>query len=115
MLSLPLLGERAAEAARRSPSARPGERFVSPVGLPVLPGRFYFLFGRPISTAATEHTDHAACAALYGDVRCELEESIRYLLGRREQDPYQALLPRAVIEAAGGWESQAPTFRDTAV
>ena len=57
---------------RRTPCCRPGERFVSPVSVPKLPGRYYFLFGEPIPTGGVDAADREACAALYTKVQAEL-------------------------------------------
>ena len=110
LLKLPFFGERVAEGARRAPVGRPGERFVSPVSLPKLPGRYYFLFGKPIETAELDATDREACAAVYAKVRRELERDIAYLLERRRTDPYEAPLPRVALEAASNFTRQMPTF-----
>ena len=92
-------------------SAEPITCFVSPVSLPKVPGRFYFLFGSPISTAGVDPTDKEACAALYQQVRAELEASLSYLLEQRKRDPYEQLLPRAAVEASWNFTRQVPTFR----
>jgi len=52
--------------------SRPGERFVSPVSVPKLPGRYYFLFGEPIPTGGVDAADREACAALYTKVQAAL-------------------------------------------
>ena len=111
VLALPVLGERAAEGAKRTPVGRKGERFVSPIALPKPPGRFYFLFGAPIATGGVDPTDKEACAALYQQVRAELETSLSYLLEQRKKDPYESLLPRAAVEATWNYTRQVPTFR----
>ena len=111
LLALPVLGERIAEGAKRTPVGRKGERFVSPIAVPKVPGRFYFLFGSPISTAGVDPTDKEACAALYQQVRAELEASLSYLLEQRKRDPYEQLLPRAAVEASWNFTRQVPTFR----
>ena len=61
---------------RRTPPCRPGERFVSPVSVPKLPGRYYFLFGEPIPTGGVDAADREACAALYTKVQAELRTPI---------------------------------------
>merc|ERR1719163_143026 len=71
LLELPYLGERAAESAKRAPVGRPGERFVTPVSVPKLPGRYYFLFGEPVDASQVDPNDKDACAALYASVRAE--------------------------------------------
>ena len=111
LLALPFLGGRVKEGAARAPVGRPGERFVSPVSLPKLPGRYYFLFGAPIATGGVDARDKAACAALYSQVQRELEEALQYLLSKRDADPYQEVLPRVAVEASWNWDRQVPTFR----
>ena len=112
VLRTPLLGERAAETARRTPIALPGERFVTPVSLPA-PWkfrRFYFALGAPIPTEQVNATDRAACAALQQSVKAEVEAQLDYLLERRSHDPYEPLLPRLAVEASWNWTRQVPSF-----
>ena len=52
----------------------------------------------------------AACQALHDDAREAVEEGVRYLLERRQQDPYESFLPRAAVEWSWNWTRQAPTF-----
>mmetsp|Transcript_18079 Transcript_18079/g.41430 ORF Transcript_18079/g.41430 Transcript_18079/m.41430 type:complete len:120 (+) Transcript_18079:744-1103(+) len=111
LLSLPYFGERLRESAAQAPVGRPGERFVSPLSLPKLPERYYYLFGEPIPTAEVDASDRDACAALYAKVQADLEASIEYVLDKRQDDPYRATLPRAAVEASWGWARQAPSFR----
>ena len=108
---LPYFGERLREGAKNQPVGRPGERFVTPISVPKVPGRYYFLFGAPISTAEVNPSDRDACAALYTSVQTELEGCIDFLLEKRQEDPYEPALPRAAVEASWGFEQQAPTFR----
>ncbi|KAL3915951.1 MAG: hypothetical protein SGPRY_007022 [Prymnesium sp.] len=76
-------------------------------------------------TTAVDPRDRQACATLYssvqaranpGDQDCistlweELEACLDYLLRKREEDPYEPVLPRAAAEASWGFEKQAPTF-----
>ena len=69
LLALPVLGDKVRQSAASAPVGRPGEVFVSPVSLPKLPGRYYFLFGEPIPTGGVDAADREACAALYTKVR----------------------------------------------
>ena len=108
---LPLLGDRVRDGAARMPVARPGERMITPLSVPKPPGRYYFLFGKPIDTSHVAPSDRDACAALYKDVKMSLEADIEYLLEKRADDPYEAPLPRAAVEATWNWTRQAPTFR----
>ena len=110
LLSLPVLGQRVAQSAALTPVGRPGERFVAPVSVPRVPGRYYFLFGAPIETRGVDPSDKAACAALYASVRAELEGCIDYLLEKRKHDPWEAALPRVAVEASWDFAKQAPSF-----
>ena len=107
---MPILGDRLAEASKGTPTGRTGEQFVTPLSAPRLPGRYYFLYGEPIDTAAVDPKDKAGCAALYSEVKQELEGCIEYLLARRKDDPNEKALPRVALEAASNWQRQAPTF-----
>ena len=99
------------QAAKQTPVGRPGERFVTPISVPKVPGRYYFLFGAPIETSAVSASDKEACEALYASVKAELEASLSYLLEKRDEDPWEAALPRAAVEATWSWDRQAPTFK----
>jgi 1-acyl-sn-glycerol-3-phosphate acyltransferase len=111
LLKVPVLGKRIEEGAKNAPVGRTGERFVSPLSAPTVPGRYYFLFGEPIETADIDPSDKEACAKVYDDTKSELDGCIQYLLEKRKADPNEAALPRVALEAATGWALQAPTFR----
>ena len=48
---------------------------------------------------------------LYARVQADLEADLAYLLEQRRRDPYEAFLPRALVEATWGFTRQAPSFR----
>lgn len=87
------------------------ESFIQPVAIPLPPERYYFRFGRPIETASRRDAlkDEEAAAALYGEVRDDVEAGIEYLLRKREEDPYKDLAMRLLYEATWGGR-RAPTF-----
>lgn len=104
--------------ARRGVSSSeelPEDLFLSPIIAPSPsgPARFYFAFGRPIPTTPDMARDKAACDAVYGEVRGEVERLLGLLLRKREADPYKDLLPRLAYENSwgGGPGRQAPTFK----
>lgn len=111
LLNIPFLGERLTESTKNAPVGRPGERFVAPLSLPSVPGRYYFLFGRPIDTRGVNAKDKEACTALYASVQEELEATLGYLLDKRKEDPWEPVLPRAAVEAASNWTWKAPSFK----
>ena len=50
-----------------------------------------------------------SASALYSHVKGEVEEGLRYLVEKREEDPYKDLGTRLLYEASWGGK-QAPTF-----
>ncbi|XP_042501765.1 acyltransferase-like protein At3g26840, chloroplastic isoform X3 [Macadamia integrifolia] len=83
-----------------------------PIVLPKLPGRFYYLFGKPIETEGrkTELRDKEQAHELYLEVKSEVENCIAYLKEKREKDLYRNILPRLVYQATHGIDSEIPTF-----
>ncbi|KAK3133798.1 hypothetical protein QOZ80_6AG0541190 [Eleusine coracana subsp. coracana] len=61
------------------------------VATPKLPGRFYFIFGKPIQTRGREKElrDKEKAQTLYLHVKSEVESCINYLKEKREEDPYR--------------------------
>ncbi|KAF8390709.1 hypothetical protein HHK36_025236 [Tetracentron sinense] len=80
--------------------------------LPKFPGRFYFMFGKPIETEGKklELREKQKAHELYLHVKSEVEKNIAYLKEKRENDPYRNLLPRLVYQATEGFTSEVPTF-----
>lgn len=129
LLANPLVGPWLEQRVQDVPKARAGaddEFFVPPLTAPVIPSRFYFLFGEPVETSDEDvevwvivkrfcgrcqlhmSQDPACEAALYQRVRGSVQQSIEYLLARRSDDPYGELAPRLLYEAT--WQRQAPSF-----
>eukprot|EP01018_Ginkgo_biloba_P017210 Gb_26812 [translate_table: standard] len=79
---------------------------------PKIPGRLYYLFGKPIVTAGRrdELQDKEKAHTLYLHIKAEVEAAICYLQEKRKEDPYRELLPRLFYEATWGFKHQAPTF-----
>lgn len=104
-----------ADELRRLPFV--GHRFgpdgtpTPPLAVPLPPQRYYFAFGSPTRTKGVDHADRRACAALYRDVRAELEGGLQFLREGQERDRYRHCVPRLAFEVARGWKEQAPTFR----
>ncbi|KAK6153336.1 hypothetical protein DH2020_012975 [Rehmannia glutinosa] len=83
-----------------------------PIFLPKLPGRAYFLFGKPISTKGREdilRNKDKACE-MYIEVQNEIEKCIAFLKEKREKDPYRNLLDRVAYQGSNGFHSEVPTF-----
>ena len=115
MVKLPFgLGERIANAtanftAGRFDAENDEELFVPPLVVPKpLSERFYFMFGRPMSTTNLDHRDREGCEKLYQDVKDEMMRGFDDVLRARENDPYKDAVKRMVVERVSG--KQAHTF-----
>lgn len=121
MLATPLLGDALRRRAESMPSARavdtratadggPAELFLPPLVVPRPPARYYFRFSAPRRCSnPADADDPDKVAALYADVKADVEEGIAYLLKKRGEDPFQDLALRVLFEAAAG--RRAPTFK----
>ncbi|ERN16884.1 hypothetical protein AMTRI_Chr02g264470 [Amborella trichopoda] len=80
--------------------------------LPKIPGRFYYLFGKPIETRErkAELRDKEEAHKLYVYIKSEVENIMSFLRKKREEDPYRSLLPRALYQATWGFTKEVPTF-----
>ncbi|KAK1620635.1 hypothetical protein QYE76_026152 [Lolium multiflorum] len=83
-----------------------------PVLLPKVPGRLYFLFGKPIVTKGMDNllSDSKQANDLYLHTKLEVENLISYLKRKREEDPYRSITPRILYQAIWGASAQVPTF-----
>ncbi|XP_021845114.2 phytyl ester synthase 2, chloroplastic isoform X2 [Spinacia oleracea] len=83
-----------------------------PIILPKVPGRLYYLFGKPIETEGRRHElmDKQNAQEMYEHVKSEVERSIAYLKERRDHDPYRYLIPRLLYQSIHGFTAQVPTF-----
>ncbi|XP_028551496.1 acyltransferase-like protein At3g26840, chloroplastic isoform X2 [Dendrobium catenatum] len=80
--------------------------------LPKIPGRFYYLFGKPIETKGLKKVslDRGEAQKIYLHVKSQVENCISYLKEKREQDPFRNLLPRLLYQVSRGFTEEAPTF-----
>ncbi|KAJ1687724.1 hypothetical protein LUZ63_019114 [Rhynchospora breviuscula] len=82
-----------------------------PFVLPKIPGRFYFLFGKPSETKGKVLVDDRDNAiAMYRQIKSEVEGLISYLKKKREEDPYRSIAQRSLFQATWGPSAQIPTF-----
>ncbi|KAI3841844.1 hypothetical protein MKX03_032181 [Papaver bracteatum] len=88
------------------------QKFYLPGVVPKLPGRFYYLFGKPIETQGrmNELRDKEKAQELYMHMKSEVENSIKYLKEKRETDPYRSILSRLLYQATHDSDSEIPTF-----
>lgn len=80
--------------------------------LPKVPGRFYYLFGKPIQTKGRPELlkDKEAANRVYLEVKADVEKSIAYLLTKREEDPYRSVLDRLSYSLTHLPENDVPSF-----
>ncbi|XP_022143052.1 acyltransferase-like protein At1g54570, chloroplastic [Momordica charantia] len=83
-----------------------------PLLLPKIPGRFYYLFGKPIVTKGREEIlkDKKKATQLYNEVKSEVEHSLEYLIKKRKEDPYRSFVDRMVYKAIYASQQEVPTF-----
>ncbi|KAM3239687.1 hypothetical protein ACQJBY_053405 [Aegilops geniculata] len=83
-----------------------------PVVLPKLPGRLYFLFGKPIEMKGMDNvlTDRKKANQVYFQIESEVENAMSYLKRKRNEDPYRSIARRALYQATWGPSAQVPTF-----
>lgn len=80
--------------------------------LPKLPGRFYYLFGKPIVTKGKKEIlkDKENANKLYLEIQSDIENSLAYLLKKREEDPYRSIIDRTAYRAIYSPIHEVPTF-----
>ncbi|TKW14414.1 hypothetical protein SEVIR_5G166200v4 [Setaria viridis] len=83
-----------------------------PALLPKVPGRFYYLFGKPIEMKGMNSLvrDRKSANDVYLRIKSEVEEIMSYLKRKREEDPYRSIAQRALYQATWGTSAQVPTF-----
>ncbi|CAA2996387.1 acyltransferase-like protein At1g54570, chloroplastic isoform X2 [Olea europaea var. sylvestris] len=86
--------------------------FFIPGIYPKIPGRFYFLLGKPIETKGREELlkNREACKELYLQIQSEITRNMEYLLKKREEDPYRHLFERTIYRALLAPVDQIPAF-----
>ncbi|GLT95242.1 hypothetical protein SLE2022_129350 [Rubroshorea leprosula] len=119
MMKMPLLNDYIREETQKVEKIRDkslgevaDQQIFLPAALPKIPGRFYYLFGKPIELKGKEELqkDKETANQLYLHVQLEIEASIAYLLKKREEDPYRNIIDRIMYKALHGPLHQVPAF-----
>ncbi|KAJ8529431.1 hypothetical protein K7X08_036266 [Anisodus acutangulus] len=121
--SIPVLGDRIRrdneQASRRGLTVRSdldgeiaNQALYLPGLLPKIPGRFYYLFGKPIHTKGRKDLvkDREKARKLYLQVKSEVQNNMNYLLKKREEDPYRSVIDRTAYKAFSATSDDVPTF-----
>lgn len=98
--------------ARTGVSAEVGTegKLISPITLPRVPQRIYFLMQKPIKLTTDDYADREKCHEIYCQVKDAVEGGISYLQEKRQEDPYKDLFLRGIYEMSSGGKP-APTFK----
>uniref|UniRef100_A0A0D9V0W7 Phospholipid/glycerol acyltransferase domain-containing protein n=1 Tax=Leersia perrieri TaxID=77586 RepID=A0A0D9V0W7_9ORYZ len=104
---------REAQRVRDSVKGEDGNQDIHiPALLPKVPGRFYYLFGKPIELKGMDNVvrDRRSANEVYVHIKSEVENLISYLKRKREEDPYRSIAQRAAYQASWGISAEVPTF-----
>jgi len=80
--------------------------------LPKLPGRFYYLFGKPFKTRGNKDIlkDRESANEVYLQIKSRIEGIFSYLKKKREEDPYRGIVQRTIYQTSWGSSSEVPSF-----
>ncbi|XP_035538942.1 acyltransferase-like protein At1g54570, chloroplastic [Juglans regia] len=80
--------------------------------LPKIPGRFYYLFGKPIETKGRNEIlkDKKVANQLYLQIKSEVERNMAFLIKKREEDPYRSVVDRTLYKAIYATSNEIPAF-----
>ena len=83
-----------------------------PAVLPKVPGRLYFLFGKPIEMNGMDNvlTDRKNANQVYLHIKSEVESIVSYLKRKRNEDPYRSITRRMFYQTIWDSSAQVPTF-----
>ncbi|XP_030466933.1 phytyl ester synthase 1, chloroplastic-like [Syzygium oleosum] len=119
LMKIPVVNDYIRDINRRSIRVREGqsgevaneEHFIPGI-LPRIPGRLYYLFGKPIETRGRYESlkDRENANELYLQVKSSVESCIAYLLEKREEDPYRSIFDRTVHRVLNSPLHEIPAF-----
>ncbi|KAM0995035.1 hypothetical protein COP2_010730 [Malus domestica] len=80
--------------------------------VPKIPGRYYYLFGKPIETKGKKEIlqDKENANELYLQIQSDVENSLAYLIKKREEDPYRNIFDRTAYRVMYSSVEEVPTF-----
>ncbi|KAK3418448.1 hypothetical protein EUGRSUZ_H04406 [Eucalyptus grandis] len=119
LMEIPVINDYIRDTTRRAIRVREGqsgevanEENYIPAILPRIPGRLYYLFGKPIETRGRYESlkDRENANELYLKVKSGVESCIAYLLKKREEDPYRSIFDRAIHRALNSPLHEIPAF-----
>ncbi|XP_039018978.1 acyltransferase-like protein At1g54570, chloroplastic isoform X2 [Hibiscus syriacus] len=84
-----------------------------PALLPKIPGRIYFVFGKPMKLKGRDDLvkNREAASEVYLQVKSEVEHCIDYLLKKREEDPFRNIFNRMIYRTFYSPLYEVPSFK----
>lgn len=119
LMKIPVIRDYIIEANQNSAKVRDvdsgevgNQNLFPPLLFPKIPGRFYYLFGKPIVTKGREEIlkDKNNANQLYNQVKSAVEHSLAYLIKKRKEDPYRNFIDRTVYKAIYSSQHEVPAF-----
>ncbi|KAK7397268.1 hypothetical protein VNO78_18435 [Psophocarpus tetragonolobus] len=107
LIKIPIVNDRIRTMNRESVKFREersgevaNQNLTFPVLAPKIPGRFYFLFGKPIRTQGMDEIvkDRESANQMYLQIKSEVERNLNYLIKKREEDPYRNFIDRKMYQ-----------------
>ncbi|KAG6409347.1 hypothetical protein SASPL_127386 [Salvia splendens] len=121
LIKIPILKNKIKSENESMPRVRAGKDvkgkvaeqiFYVPGFYPKVPGRFYFLFGKPMEMEGRGElmTDKARVKEVYLQLKGEVERCMAYLIKKRDEDPYRHFWDRLLYRAVSSPIHETPTF-----
>ncbi|PPD78295.1 hypothetical protein GOBAR_DD24791 [Gossypium barbadense] len=120
-MKIPMLNDRIKEVIRsggvqirdKAKGEVASQEIFIPGMIPKIPGRFYYLFGKPIKLKGREDLveNRESANEVYLQAKAEVERCIGYLLKKREEDPFRSIINRLIYRTFHAPLHQVPSFK----
>ncbi|KAH1105851.1 hypothetical protein J1N35_009619 [Gossypium stocksii] len=120
-MKIPMLNDRIKEVIRnggvqirdKAKGEVASQEIFIPGMIPKIPGRFYYLFGKPIKLKGREDLveNRESANEVYLQAKAEVESCIGYLLKKREEDPFRSIINRLIYRTFYAPLHQVPSFK----
>ncbi|MFQ6662168.1 hypothetical protein Gotur_030070 [Gossypium turneri] len=120
-MKIPMLNDRIKEVIRsggvqirdKAKGEVASQEIFIPGMIPKIPGRFYYLFGKPIKLKGREDLveNRESANEVYLQAKAEVERCIDYLLKKREEDPFRSIINRLIYRTFHAPLHQVPSFK----
>ncbi|KAG8487066.1 hypothetical protein CXB51_020753 [Gossypium anomalum] len=120
-MKIPMLNDRIKEVIRnggvqirdKAKGEVASQEIFIPGMIPKIPGRFYYLFGKPIKLKGREDLveNRESANEVYLQAKAEVERCISYLLKKREEDPFRSIINRLIYRTFYAPLHQVPSFK----